>query len=463
VVGALAERLRRGRVDGASLAAFRGIFGLLLAMAAARFLTTGMVHEHYLAPRLLFPVCELTWLRPLPGWGMYALWGALLLLGLQIAVGFFARTAAGLFCLLFTYAHALDRTHYLNHYHLVSLLTVLLVVVPADRVGSVDAWRRGRLVRREASLSGQGASPRPFRGDVPAWALDLLRFQVGCVYFFGGVAKLKGDWLLRAQPLKIWLPAAQDVPLLGPLLRISWAPWVVSWTGALYDLSIPFLLLWARSRPFAYAAVVVFHGATGMLFNIGMFPLFMAGASLLFLPPSWPRTVLHRLTPSRFEPPGALPKQGPGLPSWGQGLLFAYVAVQLLVPLRHWLYPGNVLWTEDGFRHAWNVMLIEKTGSAQLTVVDRATGRREPVRTRAYLTPLQEKAMAAQPDLLLAFAHHLAREHQARGRAVAVHAEAFVTLNGRPPARLVSPDLDLTRIQEGWGPRRWILPLPPGP
>jgi hypothetical protein len=144
-------------------------------------------------------------------------------------------------------------------------------------------------------------------------------------------------------------------------------------------------------------------------------------------------------------------------------LLFAYVAVQLLVPLRHWLYPGNVLWTEDGFRHAWNVMLIEKTGSAQLTVVDRATGRREPVRTRAYLTPLQEKAMAAQPDLLLAFAHHLAREHQARGRAVAVHAEAFVTLNGRPPARLVSPDLDLTRIQEGWGPRRWILPLPPGP
>ncbi len=71
--------------------------------------------------------------------------------------------------------------------------------------------------------------------------------------------------------------------------------------------------------------------------------------------------------------------------------------------------------------------------------------------------------MAAQPDLFLAFAHHLGRAYQARGRDVAVVADAVVSLNGRPPARLVAPDLDLTQIHEDLGPRRWVLPLPSAP
>ncbi|MCS6899607.1 MAG: HTTM domain-containing protein [Myxococcales bacterium] len=427
------ERALQEPVDGASLAAFRMIFGTLLAVAAARFLATGMVQEHYLTPRVFFPMGELTWLRPLPGWGMYGVWGVLVLLGGMIAVGLVTRAAAALFCLLFTYAHAIDKTHYLNHYYLVSLLTALLAILPAGNLWSLDALRSGQV-----------------QATAPAWTLYLLRFQVGCVYFFGGVAKLKGDWLFRAQPLKIWLPAAQDTPLIGPLLRLPATPWLMSWTGALYDLTIPFLLLWSRSRPFAYLALVIFHTVTGALFNIGMFPLFMVGASLLFLPPSWPRFRLPPQTTLLDKPRG-------GGPRW---VLVVYVVVQVLLPLRHWIYPGNVLWTEDGFRFAWNVMLIEKTGSAEFTVVDRITGRREYVRNRDYLTPLQEKAMAAQPDLLLAFAHHLAREHRTRGRDVAVYVDAFVSLNGRPPARLVPPDLDLTSIREGWGPRSWILPLP---
>lgn len=439
-----AERSRwawlEGEVDGASLAAFRVIFGLLLSAAAVRFLAHGEVQAHYLTPRVFFPMAELAWLRPLPGVGMYAVWGALAVLGLTLSLGLFTRASAGLFCALFTYAHAIDKTHYLNHYYLVSLLTALLVVLPSGRVASLDAWRRGD--RRQL---------------IPAWAVWLVRFQVGCVYFYGGVAKLKGDWLLRAMPLRVWLPSAADVPVLGPLLSLPETAWAMSWAGAAYDLSVPFLLLWSRSRPVAYLAVVVFHTVTGRLFNIGMFPLFMVGASLIFLPPSWPRELLGRGPAPR---PLGVSGAPASLPGWARAALASYVALQALMPLRHWVYPGNVLWTEDGFRFAWNVMLIEKTGVVDFTLVDRATGRRHPVRTRDYLTPQQEKAMAAQPDLLLAFAHHLARTQRERGRDVAVVADSLMSLNGRPPARLVDPALDLGQTPETLGPRRWILPLP---
>ncbi len=433
-------------VDGASLAALRALFGLLLSVAAVRFLAKGTVRFEYLEPHVFFPVNEWTWLRPLPGVGMYVVWGLLAVLGLTLSVGLCTRLSAALFCVLFSYTHLVDKTNYLNHYYLVTLLTALCVVLPVGQVGSVDAWRR----------------PGPARPWVPAWALWLVRFQVGCVYLFGGIAKLQPDWLLRAMPLRIWLPAVGDMPLLGPLLMRTSTARAMSWAGAVYDLSVPFLLLWARTRPLAYLAVVFFHTVTGMLFNIGMFPLFMVASSLIFLPPAWPRSLLALVRPSGPRPPPALPDP-PGrwvLAPWQRALLVGYALVQLLLPLRHWAYPGNVLWTEDGFRFSWMVMLIEKNGDVEFTVVDRQTGRREPVRTRDHLTAYQEKAMAAQPDLLLAFAHHLARFYRERGRDVGVYADAHVSLNGRPPSVFVDPSVDLSQVPESLGPRWWIRPLP---
>ncbi|MDF2697959.1 MAG: Vitamin K-dependent gamma-carboxylase, partial [Labilithrix sp.] len=47
---------------------------------------------------------------------------------------------------------------------------------------------------------------------MPAWVLWLVRFQIGLVYFYGGVGKLETDWLFRAMPLRIWLAANGDFP-----------------------------------------------------------------------------------------------------------------------------------------------------------------------------------------------------------------------------------------------------------
>jgi vitamin K-dependent gamma-carboxylase len=426
----LAQRARAVRhwqrlaapVDAASLVVFRVLFGLLMLGALLRSWQKGIIEQAFIAPTYFFPYYGWSFVRS-PGVYGYALYGVLGVLALAIACGLATRWCAGLFCLLFTYAHFVDVTNYLNHYVLVSLLAALLTVVPTGRRDSM----------------------------VPTWALWLFRFQFGVVYFFGGVAKLKHDWLFLAQPLRTWLAANTDVPLLGAWFARTTTAHVFSWLGAFYDLTITFWLLWRRTRPYAYLAVVFFHLLTARLFQIGLFPYLMMIGSLLFLAPDWPRRLLrwpaasgaHFVVTARQLVP-----------------LTLYVAVQVLVPLRHWLYPGNVLWTEQGYRFAWNVMLIEKTAAAEFTVVDKRSGQRHTVFPRTLLSQAQTKAMSTQPDMILAFAHELARRDRLLGHDPAVYADVLVVLNGRAPARLVDPTVDLAKEHEGFAPKRWLLPAP---
>jgi hypothetical protein len=293
------------------------------------------------------------------------------------------------------------------------------------------------------------------------WA---LRAQFGVVYLFGGVAKLNGDWLLRAQPLSLWLGRSSDLPLIGGWLTLPVTAFVMSWAGALFDLSVVPLLSWRRSRPFAFAALVGFHLLTGRLFAIGLFPYFMIAGATLFFSPNWPRKLLRRLGRAGASPvavPVAVPSAGM---AWGGGasrwLLAGYFAVQLLVPLRHWLYPGELCWTEQGFRYSWNVMLMEKNGTVDFRVLEAKSGRQFLVSPRDYFTPFQTAMMSSQPDMVLAAARIIATDFRARGVAApAVYADAFASLNGRPMQRLLDPRVDLAREVDGLSNKPWILPM----
>lgn len=440
------DRLTR-RVDPASLVAFRVALGTLLFVATVRFVAKGWVHEHYVEPRYYFPYWGLEWLRPLSAQGMVAVHWLMAAAALGVACGLAYRASSLTLCALFTYTHLCDKTNYLNHYYLVSLLTGLAVVLPLHHHASVDEW----LARRRG---------RPARGWPEAWVLWLVRAQVGVVYFYGGVAKLGSDWLVHAMPLRIWLARSTDLPLIGPLLRYEETAYLMSWAGAAFDLSIPFLLSWRRARGPAFAAVLGFHVVVGQLFQLGMFPWFMPAFATIFFDPSWPRRLMIR---GRAAPPAAPVPRTPRQARVALGLAAAYVAVQVLLPLRHWLYPGNTLWTEEGFRFAWKVMLIEKNGVVTAEARDRATSQRFVVSPRDYLTPLQERMMSTQPDMILQFAHMVRDDFAARGRDVAVFVDARVSLNGRPSRPLVDPKVDLARERDGLGMKRWILPAPSEP
>lgn len=447
------------RVDIASLAVFRIVFGALMVVAIMRYFVHGWIDQFFIAPRLFFPYPGLEWIVPLAPPAMYALFAVLAAAAAGIMLGWRYRLSAAVFCAGFTYAHLIDRTTYLNHYYLISLLGALALALPLDRAGSLDVWRRR--VPRQATA--------------PAWAVWLLRFQLGVVYVFGAVAKLNTDWLVQAQPLRMWLAANGDVPLLGPWLERPWVSVAFSQAGFAFDAAVVPLLLWRRTRALAYGAVLLFHLLTAVLFPIGMFPWVMIGLTPIFFAPDWPRRLLATV---RCRYAAAAPLRLPASPpvvalTWrqraGAAALGAYALVQVALPLRHWAYDGDLHWTEQGFRFAWQIMAMEKFGRASFTVTDSANGAMYHVAPADELTRQQAFMMATQPDMILTYAHDLARRYAALlGHRVEVRADVFVTLNGRPSRRYVDPRVDLADIAAGSPAVGWLLPAdgagddPPG-
>jgi hypothetical protein len=435
-------------VDAASLAVFRIGFGALLLLSTLRYFAHGWIAEYFLLPTHFFKYWGFGWVKPWPGAGMYVHFGLMAASALGVLLGYRYRLSIALFGLLFAYQHLIDKTNYLNHYYLVACVCLLMACLPLGRYWSLDAWRE----------------PARRRAVLPAWMLWTLRAQFGLVYVFGGIAKLNHDWLIDAQPLTIWLARQQDVPGVGPWLAQPWAAQLMSWAGALFDLSIVPLLLGRRTRPFAYLMAALFHLTTARLFSIGIFPYFMLCGALLFLSPGWPRPVLRRLRLLGAEAASAASNRSLPAPSrLTLAALGAYFAVQVAMPLRHFAYPGNLLWTEQGFRFSWNVMLMEKDGSVDFRVVEPASGRTFHVSPRDYFTPYQTAMMSPQPDMVLEAAQVVAADFRARGvRQPAVYADAFASLNGRPLQRLIDPRVDLAARSDGLAHKTWILPLRAG-
>ncbi len=270
---------------------------------------------------------------------------------------------------------------------------------------------------------------------------------------------------MHALPLKIWVPANDQLPLVGWLFRQKTTPYLFSWIGMLYDVSIVFWLSWARTRIWAYLTVIVFHTLTGLMFQIGVFPLVMIGATLIFFSEEW-HTHLQNRTRVWFQKNRWFvreKREGRNLTpasrtkNWIFALFLLHFTVQILFPWRYLCYPGNLFWTEEGYRFCWRVMLMEKAGTATFYVKDTKTGREGEVVNSEFLNPHQEKQMAMQPDMILQFAHFLKQHYEKQGLTnPSVRAEVYVTLNARPSRLLIDPQIDLTKISDNFAPKTWI-------
>ena len=414
-----------------------------------RFAVNGWISKLYIEPQFFFSYYGFEWVQPLGEW-TYIIFAVCGLSALFVAIGFKYRISIIVFFLSFTYIELMDKTTYLNHYYFISVLSFLMIFLPAHAYYSFDAYRNETLRSQE----------------IPRWTIDSIKLLLGIVYFYAGLAKLNSDWLLEAMPLQIWLPAKYSIPLLGDLLQQTWVHYAFAWSGAIYDLTIPFLLLYKRTRVFAFALVVVFHILTRVLFPIGMFPYIMIASALIFFDAGLHNKILTkfsewlRISKSIFD--NAHHYQFPKV--WirkaSVGLLALFFLLQLLLPFRYLLYPGELFWTEEGYRFSWRVMLMEKAGYANFKVVNPENGQRFYVDNTEFLTRFQEKQMSTQPDFILEYAHFLEDYYQKQSiEDPEIYVESYVALNGRRSQPYVNPNADLTEIERSFKHRTWLLPF----
>lgn len=402
-------------VSGAPLVVFRILFATMMLFSIIRFAANGWIDTLYVKPSFFFSYYGFEWVKPLSEIGIYTSFIVMTIAILLVFSGYLYRVGCVIFFLVFTYVELIDKANYLNHYYFISLVSFLLCFLPLNHK------------------------------TIPRWAVLVLQLQMAIVYFFAGIAKINTDWLLNAMPLKIWLATKTEIPVIGFLLGKSFTAYFFSWCGMLFDTFIVFFLFHRKTVKYAYTVVVFFHILTAILFpEIGVFPFVMIVGATIFLPASFHEWLMRK---------GGVRSEKRGTDARFFAPLFAlYFIIQILLPLRSHLYKGNLFWTEEGYRFSWRVMLMEKAGLA-LFHVKNANGKITEINNRDFLTMQQEKQMSTQPDMILQFAHHLAKVH----KSSEVYAEAYVSVNGRGSKLFIDTTVNLANEEDGFAHKKWIL------
>tara|TARA_B100000989_G_scaffold42355_1_gene26951 strand:- start:625 stop:1980 length:1356 start_codon:yes stop_codon:yes gene_type:complete len=433
--------------DSASLAIFRLGFGFLMLYSIIRIYYKEWIETLYLEPSFHFSYYGFEWIKPIGDY-TYIIFIICAISAFLVAIGYKYKMSIITLFLSFTYIELMDKTTYLNHYYLVSLVSFLMIFFPANSSYSVD-----NLINKKSFKL------------IPKWNVDSLKLLICIVYFYAGIAKINSDWLIDAQPLKIWLTSKYDMPVVGnTLFQMTWVHLFFSWAGMFYDLLIGFVLLNKRARPFGFFLVISFHLMTAILFPaIGMFPYIMIICSIIFFEQETHKMILDRL----FYPFKRFSQEIKKIELYKfkrtkiiQIIIVIFFSIQILFPFRYFLYPGELFWKEQGYRFSWRVMLIEKKGFTEFKIVDGKTSESFYVINSDFLTEFQERQMSFQPDFIIEYAHYLGDYFNKNGyNDVEVYAESFVTLNGRPSKRFIDPNVNLMREKRGFSHKKWITNL----
>ncbi|WP_298777533.1 HTTM domain-containing protein [uncultured Polaribacter sp.] len=447
------EHYLNTQTKAAPLVVFRLFFGLMMFASIVRFWINGWIETLYLEPNYHFSYFGFNWVKPLGSY-TYLLFVICALSAFFVAIGYKYRIAIITFFLSFTYIELMDKTTYLNHYYFISVLSFLMIFLPANAYYSLDSLKRKTAFK-----------------NIPKWTIDSIKLLLGIVYFYAGLAKLNSDWLFRAMPLKIWLPSKYDLPLIGnSFMQQDWFHFAMSYGGVLYDLFIPLLLLYKRTRTFAFILVVFFHVFTRVLFPIGMFPFIMIISTLIFFEGNFHQKIINKLTQiiNKLSLPVKIKKLNlidnytfsKAKKLFIYPILGLFLLIQVTLPFRNILYPGELFWTEEGYRFSWRVMLMEKAGYANFKIVDAKTKTFFYVDNSDFLSLYQEKQMSFQPDFILEYAHYLGDHFTNQGhKNVQVFVDSYVALNGRMSRVFIDPKVDLYKEKESFKHKDWIVPF----
>jgi len=272
-------------VDALPLGIFRFLFGFLLCIEFL-VLSRETFPYYYIKPlfHFTYPLFDLLGLKPLSQRFLWLIFNVLQISTVGIMLGLFTRISLIVFTSAFGYFFFMESSVYTNHYYLIFLLSFLMCFGHSGSLFSFDS-----LINKNTR-----------RVQVDYWELFLLRFQICVVFFFGGIAKLNADWLVRGAPL--YLNLVKHLSFLGYPLQEKWMAVVLSWGGMLSDFGLGILLLINRWHKLSFICLCLFNGMNILFFGLGIktFPYLMISTYILFLPTPSVREFIARFLNGKF-------------------------------------------------------------------------------------------------------------------------------------------------------------------
>ena len=425
-------------IDNSAIIVFRIIFGLLIFLEAIGAIFTGWVKRTLIEPEFTFSFIGFEWLQPLPGNWMYVFYIVMGIFGFMVMIGYKYRLSIIAYTLMWSMTYFMQKSSYNNHYYLLIILCAIMTLQPAHRYMSVDAKQNPSIT----SIS------------MPNWSRWIFIIQMWIVYTYASIAKLYPDWIDTSVP-EMFMKSKQNFFLIGEWLQNSWVHYGIAYGGILFDGLIIPLLLFKPTRKFAFFASVFFHLFNSFVFQVGIFPYMSLGFCVFFFEPEYIRNIFLKKKPLYTKDEVIIPNYKKPFII----VLALHFAVQIALPLRHWFFKDNVLWTEEAHRLSWRMMLRSRHGIATYTVVDKETNKRTVVKLDDYLSRKQKRLVKSRPDFIWQFSQRLKQEYAKEGKDVEVYVNCRVKVNGRRYQQFIDPEIDLGSVKwDAFKHHEWILP-----
>jgi len=413
-------------IDNAPLIIFRIFFGFLLAAETFGAILTGWVKNNFIEPQFTFSHIGMEWLQPLPGYGMYFYFATMGFLGIFVMIGWKYRLSLSAFTLLWSITYWMQKTSYNNHYYMLILVCLIMIFLPAEKYASIDAKNKPEI----KSLS------------MPKWCSWVMIFQIAIVYFFATVSKFYPDWL-DGTFTKNLLVNKSPYPFIQEIFSQKWFYLFIAYSGIAFDLLIVPMLLWKKTRTLAFVASLTFHLFNAITLQIGIFPFFALSFAVFFYPPERIRVIFFKKKPKlNFDETPVYTNK-----SVLMYFFLPYFIIQLLLPVRHWFIDGDVLWTEEGHRLSWRMMLRSRSGYNTFKIIDAETGKRIPYSLHSKLTTKQMAMVSEKPDAIWQMAQRIKKEFAQKGKRVSIFSDCQVSINQKPYRTFIDPKVDLAQAE----------------
>lgn len=410
---------------------FRILFGILIVYQTLELYTDDFFIYSFEVPDLLLPYQFSSFLPRIPYKfiniiSVFQIFGGFLILFKK-----YVRVGAFIYLLSFGYFFLMDMSYFNNHYYLILIISFFFCFYP-------NVSKKNNFL-------------------FPKYYIWLFKFQIIIVYFFGGVAKLNNDWLFNQEPIRMMLEGAFN----GPVSYYTVLFFAVG--GLIFDLFIGFFLIWRKTIYGAVFVSSIFHLSNHFIFSsgsnalIGIFPFFMIGSSLLFLPTDFYEKKIKLTSKKLIDVTSDVSLKLKKIILISISL---HIILQLALPIRHYFIPGYVDWTSEGHYFAWRMKIRHKEGSIKVDIKDGVTGERTFVSLNSFLNPVQVKFLAENPMSMYRFFKKLEVIALDRGvQKPEFYAVWWASLNNNEQKYLVvDSTINLLEVDYKWhGNNEWIL------